>query len=93
MRVLSKKGFFVSAMQRARIATPFVVCLLLSACASTAGEQWSANGYLTPGPTSEPEIIGVFDNRPDCKKAASDWASRQVVGNPVFTECLPVDRI
>ena len=68
---------------------------LLSACAmqmAGAKEQWAAHGYLTPGPTSEPELIGVYDNRSECDEAAEAWTTRQVVGNPIFAECYPVDR-
>ena len=74
---------------------------LTSACASTdksTGEvrrdalQWSGNGYLSPGPTSEPEFIGYFETESECEDAISVWKSVQVVGNPIFAECLPVDR-
>lgn len=53
---------------------------------------WAAHGYLTPGPTSDPEIIGIFPSEAECRGAVDDWMSRQVVGNPVSGECLPVDR-
>ncbi len=53
--------------------------------------EWTAQGYLTPGPTGEPEIIGVYDNKADCIAAGEAWMSRQVVGNPVYADCLPVD--
>ncbi|MCA8887904.1 MAG: hypothetical protein KDA46_03675 [Parvularculaceae bacterium] len=72
------------------------IAALLAACASTGGpvpanEQWAAHGYLTPGPTSEPEIIGVYDTERDCNDAVEAWMSQQVVGNPVSGECLPLD--
>lgn len=57
-----------------------------------AGPGWSAHGYLTPGSTSDPEIIGTFASEAECRAAVDDWMSRQVVGNPVSGECLPVDR-
>lgn len=57
-----------------------------------AGPGWTAHGYLTPGATSDPEIIGTFASEADCRAAVDDWMSRQVVGNPVSGECLPVDR-
>ena len=45
-----------------------------------------------PGPSGEPEIIGVYDKEADCIAAGEAWMSRQVVGNPVYADCLPVDR-
>jgi len=54
--------------------------------------EWTAHGYLTPGPTSDPEIIGTFASEAECRDAVDGWMSRQVVGNPVSGECLPVDR-
>lgn len=71
-------------------AALFACFITASACASYT--QYAAYGYLTPGPTSEPEMIGVYDLLGQCEAAGKAWASRQVVGNPVFTECLPVDR-
>lgn len=63
-----------------------------SACATQPEVyEWTAQGYLSPGPTGEPEIIGVYDNEEDCIAAGEDWMSRQVVGNPVYADCLPVD--
>lgn len=71
----------------------------LAACATLGPErapgpepQWAANGWLTPGPTAEPEIIGLYVTRKECEAAVEDWLSRQVVGNPVYGECLPIDR-
>ena len=52
---------------------------------------WAANGWLTPGPTSEPEIIGLYHDKQECEDAVEAWMSRQVVGNPVFGDCLPID--
>lgn len=71
----------------------------ISACASTNNEdvdvvgepKWAANGWLTPGPTGEPEIIGLYLKRKDCEEAVRGWMSRQVVGNPIHGECLPID--
>lgn len=76
------KLFCNAAMLAGLIAAP--------ACASYA--EYAAYGYLTPGPTSEPEMIGVYDSARECEAAGKAWASRQIVGNPVFIECLPVDR-
>ena len=69
----------------------FFAATTISSCA-TQSAQWAAHGYLTPGPTSEPEIIGVFDALSECNAAAEAWTTRQVVGNPVFAECYQVDR-
>ena len=57
-----------------------------------AGPGWTAHGYLTPGMTDDPEIIGTYVSERECREAVDDWMSRQVVGNPVSGECLPVDR-
>lgn len=64
-----------------------------SACATQHREvyEWTAQGYLSPGPTGEPDIIGIYDNEADCIAAGEAWMSRQVVGNPVYADCLPVD--
>ena len=78
----------------------FVLALTFGAAAcATHGEApgeavagWAAHGYLTPGPTSDPEIIGIYPSEAECLGAVDDWMSRQVVGNPVSGECLPVDR-
>lgn len=82
---------------------PGFVCIAamsIAACATAAEPtvtappepQWAANGYLSPSSTDEPEIIGLFVAREDCEAAVADWMSRQVVGNPVSGECLPIDR-
>lgn len=69
-----------------------------AACATHGGApadavlRWTAHGYLTPGPTSEPEIIGTYASEAECMDAVDYWMSRQVVGNPVSGECLPTDR-
>lgn len=54
--------------------------------------QWAANGWLNPGRAGEPEIIGLYATRRACERAVREWMSRQVVGNPVDGECLPIDR-
>lgn len=59
---------------------------------SGGAEQYAAHGYLTPGPTGESELIGVYESVSECRDAADAWASRQVVGNPVYADCYPVDR-
>jgi hypothetical protein len=66
----------------------------LAACATggaSGGLGWAAHGYLTPGPKEDPEIIGAFDSEAECRAAVEAWMSRQVVGNPVSGECLPID--
>lgn len=77
-------------------ATLALLTFCLFGCATagdvTAEREWTAHGYLTPGPTSEPEIIGTFTSEAACLDAVDGWMSRQVVGNPVSGECLPVDR-
>ena len=76
-----------------KLAIIAFAALAASACATQRGQvhEWTAQGYLTPGPTGEPEIIGVYDNEADCVAAGEAWMSRQVVGNPVYADCLPVD--
>lgn len=54
--------------------------------------NWAANGYLSPGRTDDPELIGAYATKTECMAAVEEWMSRQVVGNPVSGECLPVDR-
>ncbi len=68
-----------------------------SACATAGGPieegpGWTAHGYLTPGMNGDPEIIGTYASEAECLDAVDGWMSRQVVGNPVSGECLPVDR-
>ncbi len=77
-----------------RIAAILGIASAASACATQqrAVHEWTAQGYLSPGPAGEPEIIGVYDNEADCIAAGDAWMSRQVVGNPVYADCLPVDR-
>ncbi len=65
---------------------------LCISCATDPNQQWAAHGYLSPAPTNNSEFIGVFENKIECNAAAEGWMSRQVVGNPVFAECLPVDK-
>lgn len=55
-------------------------------------EEWTAQGYLSPAPTGTPEIIGVYETKAECVAAGEAWMSRQVVGNPVYADCLPTDR-
>ncbi len=59
---------------------------------SDADLNWAANGYLSPGRTDDPELIGAYATKAECQDALDEWMSRQVVGNPVSGECLPVDR-
>ena len=76
-----------------RSATIVGLAMIISACSTMSGgnTQYAAHGYLTPGPTSESELIGVYDSVAECRDAADAWASRQVVGNPVYADCFPVD--
>ncbi len=85
----------INTRKKFRSATIFALFSLVSACAtqiSSGNGQWAAHGYLKPGPSSEPELIGVYESVKECEAAADSWASRQVVGNPIFAECYPVDR-
>jgi hypothetical protein len=78
-----------------RSATFMAVLFAASACATTdsdGSEEFAAYGYLTPGPTSEPEVIGLYPSMKECKAAGKSWMSQQVVGNPIFSECMPVDK-
>ena len=77
-----------------RSAIIFCAVLLSAACATSQSDsiQWVAHGYLTPGPTINPEIIGVYPTRAECDAAGDAWMSRQVVGNPIFAECIRVDQ-
>lgn len=70
-----------------------IAALAATSCASAppGGARWAANGWLTPGRNGEPELIGIYDTRPACQAAVDGWLSRQVVGNPIHGECLPVD--
>jgi hypothetical protein len=80
------------------MAKQFVILigmLALGACGTLDGEEagkWAAHGYLTPGPNDHPEIIGNFKSEAECLAAVEAWKSRQVVGNPISGECLPIDR-
>jgi hypothetical protein len=79
-------------------AAALALTIGVAACASDGaapGEgalNWTAHGYLTPGGNGEPEIIGSYATEAECQEAVDGWMSRQVVGNPVSGECLPVDR-
>ena len=78
-----------------RTAIFFACAALLVSCASTSDrsvEEYAAYGYLSPAPTTKPELIGIFETVKECEEAADGWASRQVVGNLVYAECYPVDR-
>jgi hypothetical protein len=65
----------------------------LAACATNGASSttWAAHGYLTPGPDGDPEIIGAYGSQAECRAAVEAWMSRQVVGNPVSGDCLPID--
>lgn len=85
-----------------RLGLAATAAATLSACATTtapsAGDpangdaQWAANGWLSPDPVGDPEIIGVFARRADCEAAVEAWKQRQVVGAPISGACLPIDR-
>lgn len=62
------------------------------AAATDQTAEWAANGWLSPGKESDPEIIGLYLSREECDAAVAEWMSRQVVGNPIHGECLPIDR-
>ncbi len=84
-----------SAAMFFRTATFMALLIAASACATTnttLDDEFAAYGYLTPGPTSEPELIGIFASVKACKAAGKAWMSQQVVGNPIFSECMPVDK-
>ncbi len=89
MRKENAAGAYAS--RQLRIVVLAGAVLLITGCA-TQKEQWAAHGFLTPGPTSDPELIGVYDSEGECHAAGEAWMSRQVVGNPVSAECYPVDR-
>ncbi|MGE0409266.1 MAG: hypothetical protein AB7P23_08395 [Amphiplicatus sp.] len=83
----------------ARLRT-YLFCIAASGAASCAtgnrdvpppAPNWAANGWLSPGRTGDPEIIGLFTERAECEQAVADWLARQVVGNPIDGACLPID--
>lgn len=68
--------------------------MLAAGCGTLGGgddAKWAAHGYLTPGPNDHPEVIGNYATEAECRAAVDAWMSRQVVGNPVSGECLPID--
>lgn len=93
MRFIMCDGGAMRSIKLYRVAAIVLTLCAASACATQhhAVHEWTAQGYLTPGPSGEPEIIGVYDNEADCIAAGEAWMSRQVVGNPVYADCLPVD--
>ncbi len=94
MIMLAKLGV-TQARLFLRAATFSLLCVFATACATSGDatfKEFAAYGYLTPGPTSEPELIGIYDSVEACEAAAKEWTMRQVVGNPIFAECYPVDR-
>lgn len=76
-----------------RRMTKLALAASLAACVTGGAStvRWAAHGYLTAGPNSDPEIIGAYDSEAECRAAVEAWMSRQVVGNPVSGDCLPVD--
>ncbi|WP_375206105.1 hypothetical protein [Hyphococcus sp.] len=93
MRISSFRSLRSIQTKVFRIAAIMFALGAASACATQHYKvyEWTAQGYLSPGPTGEPEIIGIYDNEADCIAAGEAWMSRQVVGNPVYADCLPVD--
>lgn len=85
--------FGVSAGASILLCLAFGCATKSASGAATAKSEprWQANGYLSPGRTLDPQIIGQFARKKDCEAAAEEWMQRQVVGNPIFAECLPID--
>jgi hypothetical protein len=85
---------FASSRLRAQMRKSFCIATIIAASSCTTApeyREWTAQGWLTPSPSGEPEIIGVYAAKDECLAAADAWMSRQVVGNPVYANCLPVD--
>ena len=93
MRIFHPVKLSTARQNISRSAAIVIAAMAASACATQHSRvyEWTAQGYLTPGPSGEPEIIGVYDSEADCIAAGESWMSRQVVGNPVYADCLPVD--
>lgn len=91
---MSKKRFELFSRAKFFRVAAIIFPLAASACATQQGayQEWTALGYLTPGPTGEPEIIGLYETERECREAGEAWMSRQVAGNPVYADCLPTDR-
>ncbi len=71
--------------------------IFASSCATTEPQappepKWAANGWLSPGRSGDPEIIGTYPTRAECEEAVADWLASQVVGNSIHGECLPIDK-
>lgn len=89
----------MTAVQR-RVILVCIAAIAAAACATTEKKplatdqsaQWAANGWLSAGKEGDPEIIGLYLSREECDAAIAGWMSRQVAGNPVHGECLPIDR-
>lgn len=83
-----------------KIAVLCAAASVLVACTSSpkpeaggeAVNKWSALGWLNPSQSGEPEVIGLYPTEAECRAAVDYWMSRQVVGNPITGDCLPVDR-
>lgn len=85
-----------------RDVRPFFVCVAAlgaASCATTkeavdpaSEHQWAANGWMTADREGDPEIIGLFSSRRDCKAALNAWLAAQAVEAPVHGECLTIDR-
>jgi len=86
------KPVIITHVQQILRAISVASIMAASACATQHPvHEWTAQGYLTPGPTGAPEIIGVYESEAECNAAAEEWMSRQVVCNPVFANCVPSD--
>ncbi|MEO1250941.1 MAG: hypothetical protein AAFW81_01185 [Pseudomonadota bacterium] len=78
-------------MRLSAIAFVASLCAVAASCAGKVEQTFGAYGFLSPAPTGQGELIGVYDTRAECQAAAENWMSRQVVGNPVSAECYPSD--
>lgn len=95
MNVFIIPPIVVDCRLRRRSLFGLALTCLLAACETsykTGEEEWAAHGFLSPTPTGESEVIGVYNARKECETAAEEWMSRQVAGVPVFADCYPVDK-
>lgn len=92
MEEAMRTSFFRTAAMMATIIMGAAACATPHSGQADMDLDWAAHGYLSPGRTDDPEIIGAYASKRECLDAVDAWMSRQVVGNPVSGECLPVDR-
>ena len=92
--VFKNAACFIRPIYSIRVV--FIALAMSSTACSTPypadEEEWAAHGFLSPAPTGESELIGVYGAHADCKAAAEEWMSRQVAGVRIFADCFPVDR-